>query len=102
MEQITLKKSNSRTVVSVAAAVDGLSISSEVTVKDGVLTRIEGNCSASDGRTVWFSISKEGDDYSRNQNGSESLVIEGGETIEAYIAAVKAEYTELSTTDGEE
>jgi len=102
MEQITLKKSNSRTVVSVAAAVDGLSISSEVTVKDGVLTRIEGNCSASDGRTVWFSVSKEGDDYTRNQNGSESLVIEGGEVIEAYIAAVKAEYTELSTTDAEE
>lgn len=97
-----MKKSNSRTVVSVAAAVDGLSISSEVTVKDGVLTRIEGNCSASDGRTVWFSVSKEGDDYTRNQNGSESLVIEGGETIEAYIAAVKAEYTELSTTDAEE
>ena len=102
MEQITLKKSNSRTVVSVAAAVDGLSISSEVTVKDGILTRIEGNCSASDGRTVWFSISKEGDDYTRSQNGSESLVIEGGEAIEAYIAAVKAEYTELSTTDAEE
>ena len=38
MEQITLKKSNSRTVVSVAAAVDGLSISSEVTMKDGILT----------------------------------------------------------------
>ena len=102
MEHITLKKSNSRTVVSVAAAVDGLSISSEVTVKDGVLTRIEDNCSASDGRTVWFSVSKEGDDYTRNQNGSESLVIEGGEAIEAYIAAVKAEYTELSTTGGEE
>lgn len=102
MVQITLMKSNSRTVVSVAAAVDGLSISSEVTVKDGVLTRIEGNCSASDGRTVWFSVSKEGDDYSRNQNGSESLVIEGGETIEAYIAAVKAEYTESSTTEGKE
>lgn len=97
-----MKKSNSRTVVSVAAAVDGLSISSEVAVKDGVLTRIEGNCSASDGRTVWFSVSKEGDDYTRNQNGSESLVIEGGETIEAYIAAVKAGYTELSTTDAEE
>ena len=96
MVQITLKKSNSRTVVSVAAAVDGLSISSEVTVKDG------GNCSSDDGRTVWFSVSKEGHDYSRNQNGSESLVIEGGAAIEAYIAAVKAEYTELSTTDAEE
>ena len=101
MEQITLKKSNSRTVVSVAAAVDGLSISSEVTMKDGILTRIEGNCSSDDGRTVWFSVSKEGGDYTRSQNGSESLVIEGGEAIEAYIAAVKAEYTELSTTDGE-
>lgn len=96
-----MKKSNSRTVVSVAAAVDGLSISSEVTVKDDVLTRIEGTCSASDGRTVWFSVSKEGHDYSRNQNGSESLVIEGGETIEAYIAAVKAEFMESSTTDAE-
>lgn len=102
MEQITLKKSNSRTVVSVAAAVDGLSISSEVTVKDGILTRIEGNCSSDDGRRVWFSVSKEGDDYTRSQNGSESLVIEGGEVIEAYIAAVKAENTDSLTTDGEE
>ena len=97
-----MKKSNSRTVVSVAAAVDGLSISSEVTMKDGILTRIEGNCSSDDGRTVWFSVSNEGDDYMRNQGGSESLVIEGGETIEAYIAAVKAECTESSTTEGKE
>lgn len=101
MEQITLKKSNSRTVVSVAAAVDGLSISSEVTVKDGVLTRIEGNCSSGDGRYVSFSVYVEGSGYGRSMNGSESLVIEGGETIEAYIAAVKAEYTESSTTDAE-
>lgn len=102
MEQITLKKSNSRTVESVAAAVDGLSISSEVTTRDGILTRIEGNCSSDDGRMVWLSVSKEGDDYTRNQNGSESLMIEAGATLEAYIAAVKAEYTESSTTDGEE
>lgn len=97
-----MKKSNSRTVESVAAETGGITIGAEVTVMDGALIKIEGNCTSGDGRVISFSVYRDGNSFGRNQNGSESLMIEAGATLEAYIAAVKAEYTESSTTEGEE
>lgn len=102
MEQITLQTSNSRLLETVRAERNGITVSAEVTKRGGTLDRIDGSCSPQDGRYVSFSVYTEGDGYGRSMSGSESLLIEAGELIEEFITAVKAKYTESSTTDAEE
>lgn len=101
MEQITLQASNSRLLETVKAVRNGFTVSADATAKDGALDRLEGSCSSEDGRNVSFTLYREGSDYGRNMNGSESLLIEAGDLIEAFITAVKARYTE-STSNQEE
>lgn len=96
MEQITLQTSNSRLLETVRAERNGITVSAEVTKRGGTIERIDGSCSPQDGRYVSFSVYTEGDGYGRSMSGSESLL------IEEFITAVKAKYTESSTTDAEE
>lgn len=102
MEQITLQASNSRLLETVKAVRNGFTVSADATAKDGALDRLEGSCSSEDGRNVSFSLYRDGSGYGRNMNGSESLLIETGELIEAFITAVKARYTEPSASNQEE
>lgn len=102
MEQITLQASNSRLLETVKAVRNGFTVSADATAKDGALDRLEGSCSSGDGRNVSFSLYREGSGYGRNMNGSESLLIEAGELIEAFISAVKVRYTESTSNQEEE
>lgn len=101
MEQITLQASNSRLLETVKAVRNGFTVSADATAKDGALDSLEGCCSSGDGRNVSFTLYRENSGYGRNMNGSESLLIEAGDLIEAFITAVKARYTE-STSNQEE
>lgn len=102
MEQITLQASNSRLLETVKAVQNGFTVSADATAKNGGLDKLEGSCSSGDGRNVSFSLYREGGGYGRNMNGSESLLIEAGELIEAFITAVKARYTESPASNQEE
>ena len=91
-----MQTSNSRLLETVRAERNGITVSAEVTKRGGTIERIDGSCSPQDGRYVSFSVYTEGDGYGRSMSGSESLL------IEEFITAVKAKYTESSTTDAEE
>lgn len=102
MEQITLQASNSRLLETLRAEKNGVILSAEATSSGGALERLEGSCSSGDGRNVSITVYRDGSGYGRNMNGSESLIIEAGELIEAFITAAKARYTESSASNQEE
>lgn len=104
MEQITLQASNSRLLETLRAERNGVILSAEATSSGGALERLEGSCSSGDGRNVSITVYRDGsgNDYGRNMNGSESLIVEAGELIEAFITAAKARYTESSSNQKEE
>ena len=102
MEQITLQASNSRLLETLRAERNGVILSAEATSSGGALEKLEGSCSSGDGRNVSFTVYRDGSGYGRNMNGSESLIIETGELIEAFITAAKARYTESTSNQEEE
>lgn len=102
MEQITLQASNSRLLETLRAERNGVILSAEATSSGGALEKIEGSCSSGDGRNVSITVYRDASGYGRNMNGSESLIIEAGELIEAFISAAKARYTESSSNQKEE
>lgn len=102
MEQIVLQASNSRLLETLRAERNGVILSAEATSSGGALEKIEGSCSSGDGRNVSITVYRDASGYGRNMNGSESLIIEAGELIEAFISAAKARYTESSSNQKEE
>lgn len=102
MEQITLQASNSRLLETLRAERNGVTLSAEATSNGGAFDRLEGSCSSGDGRNVSITVYRDASGYGRNMNGSESLIIEAGELIEAFITAAKARYTDSSASNQEE
>ena len=102
MEQIVLQASNSRLLETLRAERNEVTLSAEATSNGGALDRLEGSCSSGDGRNVSITVYRDGSGYGRNMNGSESLLIEAGDLIEAFITAAKARYTDSSASNQEE
>lgn len=102
MEQITLQASNSRLLETLRAEKNGVILSAEATSSGGALERLEGSCSSGDGRYVSITVYRDASGYGRNMNGSESLIIEAGELIEAFITAAKTRYTDSTASNQEE
>lgn len=93
MEQITF--SNLRKTETAQLEQNGVSITAETVVADGVVSKIEGSMiHSTDNRLVHFNYFRNNDEYKMAQDGSASLLSENYETLDGFISSVITHYTE--------